>query len=414
MRVAQVIGFAVILLPHAIDSHAQRTPAPLELKESAASVPWARYPGWTRNTWDAYNDLARRDRTPPPAKSSLARDASIAGNPEKGRELAFSRTRGGGCVACHVMGSATPETPGDVGPDLSTIGAAQRSDAYLFDYIDDPRRLNPATVMPPWGAHALYSADEIRDMVAFLRTLTSPAALRGPLEDPQRRRKPVEDRDALDPFVNPGIERVPAGEALFVAPGPNGEACIACHAAPRKAFAEWAATLPRWEPRLGKVLGVEEFVFRHARATTGARYAMGGEENVNLSVYLHFLANGRPIRVDTSSAPAREAMRAGESLYRTKIGQLNFSCSDCHDAGKGANKWIRGQYLGESRGQLDHYPAWRTSRNEIWDIRKRFQWCNLQVRANDLPPDAPEYGALELFLKAQSQGLPLAAPNIRH
>ncbi|MBI3714530.1 MAG: sulfur oxidation c-type cytochrome SoxX, partial [Betaproteobacteria bacterium] len=45
---------------------------------------------------------------------------------------------------------------------------------------------------------------------------------------------------------------------------------------------------------------------------------------------------------------------------------------------------------------------------------KRFQWCNVQIRANDLAPDAAEYGALELFLKTQSQGLPLAAPNIRH
>ena len=50
----------------------------------------------------------------------------------------------------------------------------------------------------------------------------------------------------------------------------------------------------------------------------------------------------------------------------------------------------------------------------VWDIRKRLQWCNVQVRANELPPDAAEYDALELYLKSLSQGMPLMAPNIRH
>jgi sulfur-oxidizing protein SoxA len=83
---------------------------------------------------------------------------------------------------------------------------------------------------------------------------------------------------------------------------------------------------------------------------------------------------------------------------------------------KGALKWIRGQWLGEFRGQLDHFPTWRTSRGagEIWDVRKRFQWCAIQVRANELPPDALEYGELEFYLKSLNQGLKLTAPNIRH
>ena len=57
---------------------------------------------------------------------------------------------------------------------------------------------------------------------------------------------------------------------------------------------------------------------------------------------------------------------------------------------------------------------WRTSRSEVWDVRKRFEWCNVQIRANELPPDAAEYGELELYLMSLSQGLKLTAPNIRH
>jgi len=65
-------------------------------------------------------------------------------------------------------------------------------------------------------------------------------------------------------------------------------------------------------------------------------------------------------------------------------------------------------------GMLDHFPTYRTSRGEIWDIRKRFQWCNVSVRANELPPDAPEYGDIELYLMIKSNGRILSVPGIRH
>ena len=129
-------------------------------------------------------------------------------------------------------------------------------------------------------------------------------------------------------------------------------------------------------------------------------------------MYLHNLANGATLKVDLSSPDAKAAYERGVKLSETKVGQFNFACTDCH--GLGANKWIRGQWLGEPKGQFDHFPLWRTSRNENWDIRKRFQWCNVQVRANELPPDAVEYGELELYLRKANEGLVLSAPNIRH
>ena len=248
--------------------------------------------------------------------------------------------------------------------------------------------------------------------MAFLKTLKTPAKFADPLDDPEKRAKPVEDRDAADPFVNPAMDRVEVGAALFKRPGPNGQACIACHADPKASFKSWAAEMPKWEPRLAKVLGTEEFIARHAKATTGADAPMETRDNIDLSIYLHNLANGATIKVDLSSPDAKAAYERGVVLSQVKVGQFNFSCTDCHQ--QGANKWIRGQWLGEPRGQYDHFPLWRTSRNENWDIRKRFQWCNVQVRANELPPDAVEYGELELYLRKANEGLTLSAPNIRH
>ena len=85
-----------------------------------------------------------------------------------------------------------------------------------------------------------------------------------------------------------------------------------------------------------------------------------------------------------------------------------------HSTAKGALKWIRGQWLGEPRGQVDHFPTWRTSLLKVWDIRQRFQWCQVNIRADELPPDAKEYGDLELYLASQNEGLKLSVPGIRH
>ncbi|MBV9557631.1 MAG: sulfur oxidation c-type cytochrome SoxA, partial [Pseudolabrys sp.] len=144
----------------------------------------------------------------------------------------------------------------------------------------------------------------------------------------------------------------------------------------------------------------------------GANWLMETEENRAMSVYLHFLANGNPITVDTQSAPAKAAIERGKALSERKIGELNFACTDCH--GKSANKWIRGQWLGDPKGQYDHFPTWRTSLLAIWDIRQRFQWCQVNIRADELPPDAKEYGDLELYLASQNAGLKLSVPGIRH
>src|SRR5581483_2480247 len=196
------------------------------------------------------------------------------------------RSRGGSCLACHVMGPAGgADLPGNVGPDLSELGNWGRDDERLFNYVNDARVYNPATVMPPWGTHGLFNDEEIGHIVAFLKTLKSPAKFKTALDDPNQRPAPVEKRDNMDPMVNPGTWAIEKAQALWKARGPDGFACVTCHSKPEDAFKTWAAGMPKWEPRLNKVLGVEEFVTRHAKATTGAVWLMQSPENLAMSVY---------------------------------------------------------------------------------------------------------------------------------
>ena len=170
--------------------------------------------------------------------------------------------------------------------------------------------------------------------------------------------------------------------------------------------------MPRFESRLNRVVGVEEFITRHARPTTGDEMPMQSDDNVALSIYLHNVADGAAIDPDVTSAGAKRAAANGRELMKRKIGQLNMACVDCHS--NHANKWVRGQYLVQFKGTIAHFPTWRTSRGDIWDIRKRFQWCNVSVRANELPPDAREYGDLEMVLAVINKGEKINAPGIRH
>lgn len=396
----------------AAEAQTKKPLAALETKADASARPWKRYPRWPTADYSKYNSLGKL-ASPPAPKVARTLSGPITGNAENGAKLVADRSRGGSCLACHVMGPAGgANLPGNVAPDLSEIGSAARDDEWLFNYIYDARVYNPETVMPPWGSHGFFNDQEIGDMVAFLKTLKSPAVFKTALDDPNKRPAPVEKRDNLDPIENPGMWAVEKAEGLWKTRGPDGFSCGTCHSNPKESFKTWAASMPKWEPRLNKVLNVEEFIARHAKVTTGHNWLMETTPNVEMSVYLHFLANGEPINVDTESAPAKAAIERGKELSERKIGQLNMACTDCHS--KVVNRWIRGQWLGEPKGQYDHFPTWRTSQLVLWDIRQRFQWCSVNIRGNELPPDAKEYGDLELYLASQNEGLKLSVPGIRH
>ena len=409
---ALIIVGAFIVLDQS-DANAQtKREAPLELKGDASVRPWKRYGGWPARDESKFNTLANL-ASPPAPKAPRKLSGPITGDAANGAKLVADRNRGGSCLACHVMGQAgNADLPGNVGPDLSEIGNAGRDDEYLFNYVYDGRVYNPETVMPPWGGHGLFSDQEINDIVAFLKTLKKPAVFKTELDNPEKRPAPVEKRENLDPIENPGMWAVDKGQELWKLKSASGFSCNTCHSDPATSFKTWAAAMPKWEPRLNKVLGVEEFVTRHAKATTGADWLMETDDNRAMSVYLHYLANGAPINIDTTSTDAKAAIERGKALANRKLGELNFACTDCH--GKSGNHWIRGQWLGEPKGQYDHFPTWRTSLLAIWDIRQRFQWCQVNIRADELPPDAKEYGDLEIYLASLNDGLRLSVPGIRH
>jgi len=87
------------------------------------------------------------------------------------------------CLLCHSGPFAEEKFQGNVGPDLSGVGA-RWSEGQLRLRLVDGRRINPATIMPSyyrvddltrvgasWRGKPVLTAEQIEDVVAFLATL---------------------------------------------------------------------------------------------------------------------------------------------------------------------------------------------------------------------------------------------------
>jgi sulfur-oxidizing protein SoxX len=101
---------------------------------------------------------------------ALASASAPAQQPD-GRAL-FVRPDKGNCVACHRLpDGAGPATKADIGPPLDGARLKGWDAARLRALLEDPTRMNPDTVKPPYGRHRILEAAEIERLAEFLRAL---------------------------------------------------------------------------------------------------------------------------------------------------------------------------------------------------------------------------------------------------
>ena len=114
--------------------------------------------------------------------------ASLTGQPgdvAKGRALVANRQLGL-CLLCHAGPLPEERFQGNLAPDLAGAGS-RWSEGQLRLRLVDARRLNPDSIMPAYfqteglsrvapalRGQPLLNAQQIEDVVAFLRTLTAP------------------------------------------------------------------------------------------------------------------------------------------------------------------------------------------------------------------------------------------------
>ena len=375
-----------------------------------------RYPGWTERDYSGFRTYAYDDTRPEPPVQKVTMPAGITGNPKRGRELFLDRGKGP-CTGCHLVPGDDVWPAGSVGPDLSALADRKLPDAYLYQQLWDPRVTFPQTVMPPWGAQGALTPEEIVHLVAYLQTLHGPVAPEKDRErNPFTRSKPVGFGDNLDPTNNPAVVRAESAEGAWSRKGPAGKSCADCHAGgAAKSLRGVAVRYPKHVPQYNRVMAIEDYLAVHGPGTTGTPLPIEGAENLDLTMLVKMASDSMPVVIDTSSAPARAALARGKATFYRRVGERNHACADCHTPDKGANKFLGGRFLGDATSGLTrHFPTWRTSQNDAWDMRKRFQWCMTPLGTNMLAADAIEYAELELYLTQFDNGKPLNVPGIRH
>jgi sulfur-oxidizing protein SoxA len=374
-----------------------------------------RYPGWTSEDFGRFRTYAYEDARPE-VPAGQAPVPAVAGDPKIGRRLFLDRAKGP-CTGCHLVQGEDVWPAGNVGPDLSTYGDRGLPDRLTFDRVYDPRPLFPESSMPPWGAAGIFTADEIAHLVAFLKTQKSPApAETNPDRDPNTRHKPVGFGDNLDPTNNPAVLRAEGAEALWSERGASGKSCADCHAGGAAVAMKGVATrYPQFIAAYGRVMSIEDLLTVHGPATTGVPLPSESARNLDLTLLIKMASNGMPVALDLSRPESKAALERGRQSFNRRVGQRNHACADCHIEGRGADRFLGGRLLANVEvGLTRHFPTWRTSQGDVWDMRKRFQWCMTPLGMNMLPADAVEYAELELYLTSFDIGNPMSVPGIRH
>ena len=95
----------------------------------------------------------------------IAADASAV---EQGKAISFDRKKGN-CLACHQMEGG--DLPGNIGPPLIAMKARFPDKAKLRAQICDATKMNPNTIMPPFGRQQILSEGDIDKIVEYVYTL---------------------------------------------------------------------------------------------------------------------------------------------------------------------------------------------------------------------------------------------------
>ena len=202
-----------------------------------------------------------------------------------------------------------------------------------------------------------------------------------------------------DDAANPAMLWVKDGEAVW------GRECARCHGDAAISMRGVAARYPAFDAASQRPVTLGQRLATHQRATP---LAPESEALLSLESFVAFQSRGLPVAppADPRLQPFRER---GEQLFRRRMGQLDFSCAQCHDE-------HAGQRLGGSTIPQAHptgYPQYRLEWQAMASLQRRLRSCMNGVRAEPFAYGAPEFTELELYLAQRAAGMRVETPAVR-
>lgn len=213
-----------------------------------------------------------------------------------------------------------------------------------------------------------------------------------------------------DDTANPGMLWVLQGETLWAKKaGAADRSCADCHGDARAGMKGVAARYPAFDAALARPLDLEQRINRcRSEHQQAAQFAWESDDLLALTAFVANQSRGLPIAVRTD-AELRPFVELGSELYHRRRGQLNLSCSQCHDDNWG--KRLAGNVI--PQGHPTGYPLYRLEWQSLGSLQRRLRNCMIGVRAEPFENGAPEAVALELYLMERARGMPVETPAVR-
>ncbi len=213
-----------------------------------------------------------------------------------------------------------------------------------------------------------------------------------------------------DDTANPGMLWVLEGEALWNRKtGAAGRSCADCHGEARTSMKGVAARHPSFDAARGRPINLEQ---RISVCRTDRQQApplvYESRELLALTAYVARQSRGAPIDVaiDERTQPFLDS---GRATFHRRQGQLNLSCSQCHDDNWGRK--LAGNVIPQAHP--NGYPLYRLEWQGLGSLQRRFRNCLVGIRAEAYEYGAPELVDLELYLMWRARGMTIEAPAVR-
>lgn len=213
-----------------------------------------------------------------------------------------------------------------------------------------------------------------------------------------------------DDTINPASLWVLDGEALWNAKtGAASKSCAGCHGDAAVSMKGVSARYPAFDEVGGAPVDIEQRInlcrTRHQNATP---LPPESRDLVALSAFVGKQSRGLPIAApdDARLAPF---LAQGKALYTQRQGQINLSCAQCHDDHWGRN--LAGNII--PQGHPNGYPLYRLEWQSVGTLQRRLRNCLTGIRAEPYAYNAPEYVALELYLRQRATGMTVETPAVR-
>jgi sulfur-oxidizing protein SoxA len=211
-----------------------------------------------------------------------------------------------------------------------------------------------------------------------------------------------------DPTLNPATFWIMEGESLWTQkPSPQSPACNECHGQVNTSMKGVSATFPKSVK--GRLLNLDGQI-NHCRTTKQQQtpWPLESKALLSMSVLIANQSKGMPI-VANQQPETQAALKAGEALFKQRMGHVNLSCAQCHDERYGMR--LAGSTIPQAHPTA--YPIYRLEWQTLGSLQRRLRNCMNAVRAQLFEPDAQEWLHLELYLFWRARGMLIESPGVR-